>query len=73
MQRGITPRDADQMEIWEIAVALGVHKEDVIDERLPRNVRMAIQRANAVAAGEEIPEPKAPDRDQLMSFLTETQ
>jgi hypothetical protein len=63
--RGMGPREVDELLIWEIAVALGVHKDgsdDDGEEAEPRHLARARQRARAMQGLGEMPEPSEPDK-----------
>lgn len=53
---GLTPREVDDMELWEIAVALGA---DRVDDDKPMDSR-ALLRARVAHAEGRGPKPEAP-------------
>lgn len=64
--RNLGPREVDEMLIWEIAVALGVHRDaEGSDTGEPRNVQRARARARAMQGIGEMPEPETPNYGEV--------
>lgn len=73
IERGVTPREADELYLWEIAVLLGAHRPEVAvaGSAGPSDlVRARIAHAQNPTNPAPVPQPAGPEATEL---LTRTQ